>query len=143
MQKFCHHCGTKTVIGAKFCSSCGTNLASLANVPEPQVAAQPVRPTQAARRPVQNFTPVLATGSGDDDDDSDAYLDQLVTAPINQNALQVDIIKDQPLGESVGALITQSMHGVAPENLSRPPQYTSSQQYMAEFKKEAGTLKDA
>lgn len=127
-QRFCHHCGKPVNIGAKFCGECGTNLLSLANAP-----ADKASPAQ--------FTPFAVAS---DDDDGDGYLDKLTRAPVRQNELQVEIVRDRPLGESVGALMSQAMQGSGPPVIdpARPAQFTDAQQFLSDFKKEAGTSRE-
>ncbi len=137
MQKFCHSCGKQLTVGAKFCTECGTNLSSLANIPTPAPPAAHAQTRQS------QFVP-FAVGTDNDDDDGDSYLDKLQSAPVRQNELHVEIVKDRPLGESVGALVSQAMQGGgAPiSDPARPPQYTDGSQFLADFRKEAGTSRE-
>jgi len=130
MQKFCHNCGKQLVVGAKFCNECGTSLSSLSN--------QPATPD-----PNKQFTPVMV-GRGEDDEDGDSYIDRMSHINIRQDALHVEIIKDRPLGESVGSLISQAMHaGRAPEvEASRAAPVTDSKSFLEDFKREAGTMRN-
>ena len=132
MQKFCHNCGKQVVVGAKFCNECGTSLSSLANSPTPAPTAKPT----TTARPGQ-FTPFAV---GRDDDDDDSYLDRLEHVEIRQSELQVEIVKDRPLGESVGALVAQALQGAAPiSEPARPAQYTNNEVFLKDFRQEAGT----
>jgi len=129
MQKFCHNCGKQLVVGAKFCNECGTSLSSLANTPTPAPPTKAPRPGQ--------FTPFAV---GRDDDDDDSYLDKLEHVDIRQSELHVEIIKDRPLGESVGALVAQALQGAAPTiDPARPAQYTDNEVFLKDFRQEAGT----
>jgi hypothetical protein len=127
MQKFCHNCGKQVVVGAKFCNECGTNLTSLANSPTP--------PKKSGQ-----FTPIAIGGTDEDED----YIDKIAHLDIRQNELQVEIIRDRPLGESVGALFTNAVQSAQAGHTfigeeARPAAYQDGKQYLAEFSKEAGT----
>ena len=126
MQKYCHNCGKQVQVGSKFCHSCGTNLNSLANVPD-------------VVRPVISQFPAFSPGDGDDD--GEAHLDRLHRAPIRQKELFVDIVKDNNTAETFGSIISQSQQGIgAGEPVARAPiGSVSSDAFMAEFRKEAGT----
>lgn len=129
MQKFCHNCGKQLVVGAKFCNECGTSLSSLANTPTPTPPTKSPKPGQ--------FTPFAV---GRDDDDDDSYLDRLEHVDIRQSELHVEIVKDRPLGESVGALVAQALQGAAPiSEPARPAQYTDKEVFLKDFRQEAGT----
>lgn len=130
ISKFCHNCGKQVVLGAKFCPECGTNLSSLANVPSPEP-----KPTKQSQ-----FQP-FAVGS---DEDDDSYIDKMTSLNIRQNELHVEITRDRPIGESVGSLISQALQGGRPleGEAARPPQYTNNEQFLSDFKKEAGTSRE-
>lgn len=138
MQKFCHNCGKQLVVGAKFCNECGTSLSSLANKPTPA----PTAPSTAAPNKQGQFAP-FAVGH---DEDDDSYLDRLDHVDIRQSELHVEIIKDRPLGESVGSLIAQVIQGGhAPEiEPARNPIPTAqnSEAFLKEFRQEAGTMRN-
>lgn len=135
MQKFCHNCGKQLAVGANFCSSCGVSLSSLTN-----------KPPTAATEPSTSQFPPFVVGKGSDDDDDDSYLDRMTHVDIRQSELQVEIIKDRPLGESVGALISQAIQSSGPPTIepARPPLPTSkdNKAFLEEFKKEAGTSRN-
>jgi hypothetical protein len=135
MQKFCHNCGKQLVPDDKFCGKCGTSLSSLSNKPAPPTI------TPGQTRGASQFTPFVV--GRDEDDDDDSYLDRLEVAPIRQHELHVEIIKDRPLGESVGALVAQALQsqGAPTVDPARPAQYANTQAYLDEFKKEAGSLR--
>lgn len=130
MSKFCHFCGAQVPVGAKFCGSCGTNLSSLANKPAPEPVAAKSRPGQ--------FTPFSV---GREDDDGDSYIDKLTHLDIRQNELQVEIVKDRPLGESVGAVVTQGMNAGAPPSIEARPALDPKAS-LESFRQEAGTLRN-
>lgn len=131
MQKFCHNCGKQLVVGAKFCPECGTSLSSLSNKP----------PTPPSTKPDQGQFAPFAVGRDDEDDDS--YLDKMTHVDVRQNELHVEIVKDRPLGESIGNLITQALAAGKPPELdpARHTQPVDSKAFLAEFQREAGTLK--
>jgi zinc-ribbon domain len=132
MQKFCHNCGKQLVAGAKFCPFCGTDLGSLLNS---KASAQPAPAPKANSQ----FTPFAI---GKDDDDSDAYLDRLEHVDIRQDALHVEIVRDRPLGETVGSLVAQALQSGPPAAIeNRPSPYASSEACLTEFKQEAGTMR--
>ena len=130
MQKFCHHCGTQVSAGSKFCSSCGTSLASLSATP-------PAPPNNNGQ-----FTPFAVGRNADDDEDDDAYIDKLTHLDIRQNELQVEIIKDRPIGESMGAVISQGANSKTTLEPARPAQYTDTEKFKVDFQKEAGTSRN-
>lgn len=131
MQKFCHNCGKQVTTGANFCASCGTSLTSLSNTPAP-----PVVPT----RPNGQFTPFAV---GKDDDDDTSYIDRIDHIQIRQNELQVEIVRDRPLGESIGNVIQQSvLNGKPPtlgDNRIVPP--VDKAKFLQEFQQEAGAVR--
>lgn len=112
---------------SKFCPECGVNLSSLSSKPEP--------PTNKT-----SFQPFAV---GKDDDDDDSYLDTMEHLQIKQSELQVEIVKDKPLGESVGAVISQGIQAGSPPTIdeARPARYTDSKVCLEEFQKEAGTIR--
>lgn len=125
-MKFCHNCGKKVIEGAKFCPDCGTNLTSLASKP----------PVPATFEP---FTP--KRGKNDDDDDEDEYIDRLSHANVRQTELHVEIVKDRPMGETIGSLVAQAPLGGPPiqDDVRQAPPAT--QDFLSEFKREAGALR--
>jgi hypothetical protein len=133
MQKFCHSCGKQVIVGAKFCPFCGTNLSSLTAkpTPPPVAVAQATRPGQ--------FSP-FSVGEKDEDD---SYIDGLQHLDIRLSSLDVEIVRDRPLGETVGALVSQAMHSSGPpeQAQARPAQYSSQEAFMQDFRKEAGTMR--
>jgi hypothetical protein len=132
VQRFCHNCGKSVQVGSKFCPECGTNLLSLSSVPAPPA---PTRPA------AQTFTPFEAKG----DDDDDSYIDRMEHLNIRQSALQVEIIKDKPQQETVGATVIQGMSSPPSSNeqftRNQPYQNIDPSVFIADFKKEAGTLR--
>ena len=132
MQKFCHNCGKQLSVGAKFCAECGTSLSSLNNKPTPPEV--PARPSQ--------FVPFAA--GRDENEDDDSYLDKIDHINIRQSELQVDIIKDRPIGESVGTLIAQALQSGRPTEIEPPRSAPPIDQnaFLAEFKREAGTMRN-
>lgn len=130
MPKFCHECGKEQQIGAKFCSNCGTNLTSLANtVPPP--------PQQQAAATFRPFTPRPT-----DEDDDTQRVDTLEHLDIRMQGLQVEIIKDRPMGETVASVFRSQ------EGARTPPEQFGGREgfdpatYIKEFQKEAGTLRN-
>jgi hypothetical protein len=138
MQKFCHNCGKQLMVGAKFCSSCGVSLSSLSNTPSAPTNPSTVVLAGNNQRPAQ-FTP-FSVGR-DDEDEDDSYIDKIEHLDIRQNELHVEIVRDRPLGESIGSLITQV---AAPSNESRPalPNASDNKAFLQEFQKEAGTSRN-
>lgn len=125
MPKFCHHCGKQTVVGANFCQVCGTNLSSLAAGPTPQPIVQPQ----------STFTPFSPTS----DDDDDEYIDRIQKLDIRMNGLQLEIKKDQPIGETMGSVMAQG--GNAPAAPIVPPPNlptVDGKAFLETFKQEAG-----
>lgn len=124
-MKFCHNCGKKVIEGSKFCPECGTSLTSLANKP-----------------PTSTFEPfVPKKRAGDEDDDDDEYVDRLSHANVRQSELQVEIVKDRPMGETIGSLVAQAPLGGPPiqDDVRQAPPAT--QDFLSEFKREAGALR--
>lgn len=131
MQKFCHNCGKQLTAGAKFCSSCGTSLSSL--------SATPANSTP----PAATFTPILAN----EDDDGDGYIDGISHLARIKNirlaGLDVEIIKDRPIGETIGAMCAQAEMNGGPLLTSlgpreKPYEKIDQKTFLAEFQKEAG-----
>jgi len=135
MNKFCHNCGKQMGPGFKLCPYCGTDLASL--VSKAASAPAVVIPNKAQGQ----FTP-FSVGK-EDDDDKDSYLDKLQHLDIRQDSLHVEIIRDRPLGETVGALVAQALQSnQPPESYSpRPSPFANSEAFLKEFKQEAGTMR--
>jgi hypothetical protein len=131
MQKFCHHCGKQLPIGAKFCAFCGTNLASLSEKPVPQEVVPP-------SKPAGQFVPFAV---GHDADDDDSYIDTIDHLNIRQTALHVDIVKDQPIGESMGSVIAQGVSSTTPPTIDPNRPALDPKVSLEEFAKEAGTLR--
>lgn len=132
MQKvsFCHNCGKKIpAIDAKFCPSCGTSLASLSSKPNIQVPNQ--------KDNIPTFTPFIADG---EDDDEDSYIDKIVKLDIKINELQVDIIKDRPIGESLGTMFANPSKLTQIEERPKPT-LQNTETFLKEFAKEAGTTR--
>jgi hypothetical protein len=129
MHKFCHHCGKQVMVGAKFCAFCGTSLATLSATPTP--APPP------ASSPGQ-FAPFAARP---DDEEGDDYIDKLQHAIISQNELHVEIIRDRPLGETIGSVMANPMKA-EPIDSSVRPAPPSSEEFKAAFQREAGTLRN-
>lgn len=126
MPKFCHSCGKQTALGAKFCSECGTDLSSLANLP----------PTH---KQSAQFTPFAV---GEDDDDDASAVDRMTHFQVKQSSLQVEIGKSQPIGETIGSLISQGLQSGPPaaiEEVQRP--VVDNKQVLQDFRKEASTLR--
>lgn len=134
VQKFCHNCGKQVIAGANFCPSCGTSLGSLSNKPEPIPTNTPIRPNS-------QFTPFAA---GADDDEDNSYLDKITHLEIRQNELQVEIIKDRPLGETLGSLVAQATSSKEAPIIepARPAQYTDKEVFLKDFRQEAGTSRE-
>lgn len=63
-NKYCHNCGSKIALIAKFCPDCGTSQASLTEKP-PQANSVPAA---SQGRVITTFRPMVA-GRRDDDDD--------------------------------------------------------------------------
>lgn len=129
-NSYCHHCGAKLPAGAHFCQSCGVNLSKLSNTP---TTVEP---------PKSQFAPF--TVAREDDEDGDSYIDKLQHAEIRQTELHVDIIRDKPIGESVGSLIAQSLQSKNPptqEPARGAPTVVSKESFLADFQKEAGTMR--
>jgi hypothetical protein len=123
MQKFCHNCGKQiATVGAKFCAHCGTDLASLSSAPRPPAKAT-------------TFTPFAA-----DADEDDEYIDRLERLDIRINKLDVDIVKDRQVSETLGTLA----QGIpATEEMKRKEHYqgVNEKDFLEQFKKEAGSLR--
>jgi hypothetical protein len=102
----------------------------LANTPPPKTAP-----------PNNSFQPFSPT---DDDAEDDGYLDRLTHAPIKQTALAVELVGNKPLGESVGSLIAQALQSGPPvhNEPDRVATPVDNKQFMEQFKKEAGTLRE-
>ena len=128
MSKFCHNCGKQMPApNVNFCPFCGTSLASLAATPTPPPKKQ------------ATFTPFIA-GKNDDDDEDD-YIDHIEKLDIRINRLDVDIVRDRQLGETIGTIAQQ---GIKPnsEDLQRDTgPAVNSEDFLKEFKKEAGSLR--
>jgi hypothetical protein len=126
MQKFCHNCGKQIVTaGAKFCALCGTDLSSLTHAPRP--------PTPASAS--ATFTPFVA---GVDDDDE--YVDHINKLDIRIKKLDLEIVKDRAVVETVGTLA----QGAPPtEELRRHRQSKdmTKEEVLEQFQKEAGALR--
>lgn len=133
MQKFCHNCGKQMVVGAKFCPYCGTSLSSLSATPTSSTPATP------AAKPQGQFAP-FAVGR-DDDDDEDNYIDKLQHVDIRQSELHVDIVKDRPIGETVGSVMSQPIRPESIEKSERPAQNQNAEDFKKSFQQEAGTLR--
>jgi hypothetical protein len=128
MQKFCHNCGKPTpTVEAKFCSYCGTSLSSLSATP----TKQPAAPT---------FTP-FAIDREDEDYDP---IDRLTKLDIRINKLDVEIIKDRVVGETVAGYVQEALQGAktVDDGFSRgAPPPVDSKEFLKEFQKEAGTAR--
>jgi hypothetical protein len=133
MQKFCHNCGKQLVVGAKFCPYCGTSLSSLSASPPTNTPATP------AAKPQSQFVPFAA--ASDDDEDGDS-IDKLDHAPIRQNALHVEIVKDRPFGETVGSVMSQATSPDKLEKFDRPAAFKDADEFKKNFTQEAGTLRN-
>lgn len=131
-MKFCHNCGKNVIMGANFCPSCGVSLASLSAKPTPP-------PEQEQKKPGQ-FTPFVANA---DDDDPDSYIDKMEHIQVRQQSLQVEIVKDMPIGETFGAVITQGLASNTPPSIDviRPGHTTDKEAFLKDFQKEAGTIR--
>jgi hypothetical protein len=131
MEKFCHHCGKKYVVGAKFCPECGTNLLSLSSTPTPTTA-----PKQTAQ-----FSPFTVQS---DDEDGDSYIDRLAHANIRQTELHVEVIKSRPLGETIGQAMAAgaTINPSNVETIKRVAPQIDEQTFLKEFRKEAGTIRN-
>ena len=132
VQQFCHNCGKQVQVGSKFCPACGTNLTSLASTPA----------SSQQKQPVQTFTPFVP--NAEDDEDGDSYIDKMTHLNVRQSALQVEIVRDKALTETLGAAVLQgSQSGGSSETYERnkPYQNVDAKTFQEEFKKEAGTLR--
>jgi hypothetical protein len=132
MQKFCHNCGKQIVAGANFCPFCGTNLSSLSAKPTPATVVPEQKKTS-------QFTP-FAVGRDDEDDE---YIDKIAHLDIKQDGLQVEIIKDMPMGETLGSVVSSSIGAGAPPQTdpARPAQYNDREVFLKDFQREAGTIR--
>ena len=133
MQKFCHNCGKQVTVGANFCASCGTSLTSLSNTPAPPPVTQ---------RPQGQFTP-FAVGK-DDDEDGSSYIDKMEHLQIRQNTLQIEIVRDNPLGVSIGNVVQQSLLAGKPPTLEGnriAAPAVDKAQFLQEFQQEAGAMR--
>jgi hypothetical protein len=85
----------------------------------------------------------MVTPGSEDGDDS--YIDRLHHLDIRQNGLQVEIIRDRPVGESLATVVMEgSQMGTAPSPIQpgRPSFVPSDPKaFLAEFQKEAGSLR--
>lgn len=128
-QRFCHNCGKQLTLGAKFCTECGTSLSSLDN-----------KPTPNKKLPGQ-FTPFAV---GKDEDEDSSYLDRLEHLDIKQDGLQVEIVTDRPVGETVGSVFSQGLNAGAPPVVDNSPRNltpVNKDAFMQEFKREAGAIR--
>jgi hypothetical protein len=125
MNKFCHHCGKKLNVGDKFCGGCGTSLSSLAATPTP---------------PPKPATPSFAPFAVAKDDDDDDYIDRLEHINLRQAGLQVEIIKDRPIGETIGVAMANAQPLDPNDTFKRGG--IDPEQALALFQKEAGTLRN-
>jgi len=135
-MKFCHHCGKQLVAGAKFCTECGTSLSSLTNKPPAASTGGPNYHSSASSQ----FAPFTV---GRDDDEDESYIDRMAHLNIRQDALHVEIIKDNPLGESMASVVQQGiLAGVAPVLESRPNITVDNSAILKDFEREAGAIRN-
>lgn len=127
MEKFCHHCGKKYIVGAKFCPECGTNLLSLSSTP-----------ATAAKAPT--FAPFVVQS----DEDGEESIDRMAHANIRQTELHVEIVKDKPQTETIGAAMMAGA-SVNPQNIETIKRVVApidEKEFLKAFRKEAGTHRD-
>ena len=132
VQRFCHHCGKGVQVGAKFCSFCGTNLLSLASTPTPPVV------------PKETLTPHFVANAEDDDDEG--AIDRMTHLNLRQNKLQVEIVRDRTLVDTVGNVAKAGALAGKPEPFilerSQPFLNVDTKEFQQDFQKEAGTLRN-
>lgn len=121
------------VVGAKFCPYCGTSLSSLSATPTSSTPATP------AAKPQGQFAPFAAER---DEDDDDSYLDKMTHVDIRQTELHVDIVRDRPIGETVGSVMSQPIRPESIESSERPAQQQNAEDFKKSFQQEAGTLRN-
>lgn len=97
MQNFktCHNCAKQLESWANWCSKCGTSLSSLSNKPKEE---QDPPQQKQAKKP--NFVMPVLAGVNDEDDDEDG--ESVNYFQLRQNALAVEIIKDNIPIERMG-----------------------------------------
>lgn len=127
VHKFCHNCGKQTQPDWKACPYCQTSLGSL--------SATPPKPTPVPA--AAGFTPFAAQA----DDDDDEYVDKLTHLNIRQTSLHVDIVKDRPIGETIGAAMAQGAH-IPPNAENYKRDGVDPAKALEEYKREAGTLRN-
>lgn len=131
MQKFCHNCGKQMQSGWKVCPFCETSLSSL--------SARPPEPST----PQAN---TIIPGHVDRENDDDSYLDRAnnlseILRGKRIGGLSVEIVKDRPLGETLGSVAAQGPLTANSENIQRVGPYAQVDEktFLEEFRKEAGT----
>ena len=122
-NKYCHHCGAKLGVIAKFCSSCGTSLSSLSN-----------KPTEVAASKPKTFTPFIA-GENGEDDDHNPY-DNGGPIPYLPDGLQIEIGARHKNHEKLGSIAQSASAPIERRSIPQANIYTAS--FLKEFAKEAG-----
>lgn len=127
MKSFCPHCGSLMMYAGakpKFCSSCGNELGSFSVSYKKK--GQPTR-------------------EEDEDGNPNVPTPEETNFIPNINSLQVDIQASSPQKHTLGQVL-ETYSNVKPnessqDDFSHPQNNVSSEQFLDNFKKEAGTLR--
>lgn len=121
-------CGNPNSFGAKFCQNCGESFSAMIGTKE--VPKQPKKPIKKPKRVVEEEY---------DDDDEDIEQEEVTEVP--------DIQEFKVKVETFGGVQKERLEDilknpVKPENFKREaPAPVSREQFLAEFQKEAGTMR--
>jgi hypothetical protein len=134
---YCSKCGRSCPLGSNFCQACGKNLKTLSADPAPPPA--PPAPKYRPKPAAASFTPF---DPNSDEDGDDEYIDYLTHLDVKIDRLNVEIVKDRPLGESLGSIAAQGGGGGAPVE-SRHGEFggVDNETFQKLFSQEAGTIR--